>query len=495
MNKVLLSELLKDIAVVDSDVEITSLTLDSRAVTQGTLFVALHGVMKHAVEYAEMAAEKGAAAIIWETDKHYSAPNVSIPCIEIADLRSKAGAIADRFFGKPSADLNVIGITGTDGKTTVSNFIAQALNQEQERCAVIGTLGKGVPGKLVDTGHTTPDVITVHQTLADMREEGIDTVAMEVSSHALDQGRVLGVDIDVAVLTNLSRDHLDYHETIEAYAKAKARLFAWPSLKTIVVNLDDAFGQEIAGEYANKDEVEVINYCVGDPSELPAEYLVAHNPNYNAKGIQAGIHFNGQEIALSVGVIGTFNLHNILATIGSLLASGYSLQAAVAMVEKVETVPGRMERVENDKGFLVVVDYAHTPMALEQAIEALKHHTDGDLITVFGCGGDRDRGKRPKMAEVAERLSHTIIMTDDNPRSEMPFQIMDDMIRGLQNPETVAVVHNRTAAIRHALSLASEGDTVLIAGKGHETVQIIGDERRPFDDREQTRALLEGMPS
>ncbi|CAA6816290.1 MAG: UDP-N-acetylmuramoylalanyl-D-glutamate--2,6-diaminopimelate ligase (EC [uncultured Thiotrichaceae bacterium] len=494
MSKMMLSELLKAVAVVESDVEITSITLDSRAVTEGTLFIALHGVMKHAVEYAEVAEGNGAAAIIWETDEHYSTPNVSIPCIAVADLRSKAGEIANRFFGQPSAELNVIGITGTDGKTTVSNFIAQALNQEKEHCAVIGTLGKGVPGRLIDTGHTTPDVITVHETLAEMREEGIDTVAMEVSSHALDQGRILGVDVDVAVLTNLSRDHLDYHETLEAYAQAKARLFAWPSLKTLVVNLDDAFGQEIAGEYANK-EVEVINYCVGDPSELPVEYLVANNPNYNAKGIQAGIHFNGQEIALTVGVIGTFNLHNILATIGALLASGYSLQAAVAMVEKVETVPGRMERVENDKGFLVVVDYAHTPMALEQAIEALKHHTEGDLITVFGCGGDRDRGKRPKMAEVAERLSHTIVMTDDNPRSEMPFQIMDDMIRGLQNPEMVAVVHNRTAAIRHAFSLAGKGDTVLVAGKGHETVQIVGDERRPFDDREQAQSLLKGMPS
>lgn len=494
MNKMMLSDLLKNVATVTDDVEITAMTLDSRAITEGTLFVALHGVMKHAVEYAEMAAEKGAAAIIWEADEHYTAPKVAIPCLEIADLRSKTGEIANRFFGQPSADITVIGITGTDGKTTVSNFIAQALNQEQAHCAVIGTLGKGVPGKLVDTGHTTPDVITVHQTLAEMRDDNIDTVAMEVSSHALDQGRVLGVDIDTAVLTNLSRDHLDYHETLEAYAQAKARLFAWPSLKTLVVNLDDAFGQEIAGEYANK-EVDVINYCVGDPSELPAEYLVANSPNYNAKGIQADIHFKGQAIALTVGVIGTFNLHNILATIGALLASGYSLQDAVAMVEKVQTVPGRMERVENDKGFLVVVDYAHTPMALEQAIEALKHHTEGDLITVFGCGGDRDRGKRPKMAEVAERHSHTIIMTDDNPRSEMPFQIMDDMIRGLKNPENVAVVHNRAAAIRHAFSLAGAGDTVLIAGKGHETVQIIGDERLPFDDREQARALLAGMPS
>lgn len=486
---------------------INSITLDSRKIHTGSLFVALSGDSHHGLEFAAMAEKQGVAAIIWETDTHSHAPNVGIPCFEIAHLRQYLGIIANRFYAEPSRSLNMIGVTGTDGKTTVTHFIAQAFNCEHRdanTAAVIGTLGIGQPNAVKETGHTTPDVLSVHQALSELQQQNFSHVAMEVSSHALDQGRVNGVVFDVVALTNLTRDHLDYHQTVDAYAEAKAKLFAWPTAKALVLNLDDEFGMQLANKHAERaiaGEIKLIGYGVGNLADYtvnvmnisPAvDILIASKPCYTMQGIQADIHFAAESAHLTAPVLGAFNLYNLLAAAGSLLALGISLKEAVTRLSHVGTVAGRMETVTNDHGILLVVDYAHTPGALEQALLAIRKHTTGRLICVFGCGGDRDRGKRPLMASIAEQSADRVILTDDNPRNERSFQIMNDMIQGLKHPEDVVIEHDRDKAIRFAVQSAQAGDTLLIAGKGHETGQIVCGETYPFDDRKQaTVALLE----
>ncbi len=494
-----ISSLLQDIVATDlldsltESCMINALTLDSREVQAGSLFVALSGGHHHGLEFALTAEKQGAAAIIWEADAHYRAPDVAIPCIKIDNLRQHLGVIANRFYDEPSKLLDVIGVTGTDGKTTVTHFIAQALNTTANSAAVIGTLGIGRPNAVTETGHTTPDVLSVHQALATLKQQRLVHVAMEVSSHALDQGRVNGVAFDVVVLTNLTRDHLDYHQTVDAYAAAKAKLFAWATAKTLVLNLDDEFGVRLSNEYqarATADDVKIVGYGVGNAANYPAGSLIASNPSYTMQGIQATVHFHQQAMSIDVPVLGAFNLYNVLAAAGSLVGLGMPLKEALTRLSKVDTVAGRMETVANDQGILVVVDYAHTPGALEQALQAIRKHTKNRLICVFGCGGDRDRGKRPLMASIAEQNANMVILTDDNPRNEMPFQIMNDMIQGLKNPEHVAMEHDRRKAILFAVQSAIAGDTILIAGKGHETVQVVRGETHPFDDREQAAIAL-----
>jgi len=499
VNECALSFLLQDIVAADLMEEgiepcmVNALTLDSREVQAGSLFVALSGGSHHGLEFALVAEKQGAAAIIWEADAHYRTPATTIPCIEIDNLRQHLGVIANRFYHAPSKLLDVIGVTGTDGKTTVTHFIAQAFNTTANIAAVIGTLGIGRPDAVVDMGHTTPDVLSVHKALVTLKQQQLVHIAMEVSSHALDQGRVNGVAFDIAVLTNLTRDHLDYHQTVDAYAAAKAKLFAWSTVKTLVLNLDDAFGVRLSNEHqvrADAGEIKIIGYGVGDVADYPAGSLIASNPCYSMQGIQAMVHFHQQTFNVDVPVLGAFNLYNVLAAAGSLVGLGMPLKEALTRLAKVDTVAGRMETVANDQGILVVVDYAHTPGALEQALQAIRKHTTNRLICVFGCGGDRDRGKRPLMAEIAEQNADMVILTDDNPRNEMPFQIMNDMIQGLKNPEHVAMEHDRHKAIRFAVQCATAGDTILIAGKGHETVQIVRGEAHQFDDREQAAMAL-----
>ncbi|HHL18100.1 MAG TPA: UDP-N-acetylmuramoyl-L-alanyl-D-glutamate--2,6-diaminopimelate ligase [Thiothrix sp.] len=494
-----LSFLLQDIVAADllssftKPCIINALTLDSRDVQAGSLFVALSGSCRHGLEFALTAEKQGAAAIIWEADEDYCKPDVAIPCIKIDDLRQHLGIIANRFYAEPSKQLDMIGVTGTDGKTTVTHFIAQAFNTTANVAAVIGTLGIGRPNAVIETGYTTPDVLSVHQALVRLKQQQLAHIAMEVSSHALDQGRVNGVAFDVVVLTNLTRDHLDYHQTVDAYAAAKAKLFAWPTAKTLVLNLDDEFGVRLVNEHqvrVNTGEIKIIGYGVGNAADYPVGSLIASNPRYTMQGIQATIHFHQQVTHLDVPVLGAFNLYNILAAAGSLVGLGMSLKEALTRLGNVDTVAGRMETIVNDQGILVVVDYAHTPGALEQALQAIRKHTTNRLICVFGCGGDRDRGKRPLMARIAEQNADMVILTDDNPRNEMPFQIMNDMIQGLKSPEHVAMEHDRHKAIRFAIQSAAAGDTILIAGKGHETVQIVRGETHQFDDREQAAMAL-----
>ncbi|PID33698.1 MAG: UDP-N-acetylmuramoyl-L-alanyl-D-glutamate--2,6-diaminopimelate ligase [Thiotrichales bacterium] len=480
-----LSVLLAGIVKVapEMDCDVTSLTLDSREVEAGALFVALKGTQQHGLDYAEAVSKQGAVAVIWEADHSTESTQLAIPQFEVENLRAHLGEIASRFFGAVTQTLNIIGITGTDGKTSVSHFIAQAMDNS----AVIGTLGIGSLDKLRAATHTTPDVISVHKSLAELKAENIETVAMEVSSHALDQGRVAGVEFDVAVLTNISRDHLDYHKTLEAYVEAKEKLFNWKGLKAIVVNLDDNFGKKMASKWGG-----VIAYGIGELADVSAHYLMAVNAKFTHKGITADIHYAGEQSTLNVSVLGRFNLSNLLAALGAMLALGDSLKSAVEKLNQVETVAGRMEKVA-DSDVLAVVDYAHTPNALETVLKALREHTQNNLICVFGCGGDRDAGKRPLMARIAEDNADIVIVTDDNPRTENPEVIVKDIVAGFVRSSSFVVEHDRASAISRALTQAKPGDTVLIAGKGHEEIQILATGSIPFSDRDYAKKVLQEL--
>jgi UDP-N-acetylmuramoyl-L-alanyl-D-glutamate--2,6-diaminopimelate ligase len=488
--------LLAGIVEAVPDIKVSGLTLDNRHIQPGMAFVALRGTRQHGLSYAEAAVRAGAVVVLYEPEDGLQQPPLSVELVPVPALREHLGTLADRFNASPSAGLFMVGMTGTDGKTSVSHFVAEALSvsthAEKQPTAVIGTLGIGLPGALQPATHTTPDALTVHTLLRDLQDAGFSNVAMEVSSHALDQGRVNGIRFDVAVLTNLTRDHLDYHGTVEAYAEAKRKLFHWPDLKAVVLNRDDAFGRRLAGELLGQP-LQIIGYGVGRVADYPAGTLVATDPVFDHDGIRATVVCAQGEGLLQAPVLGQFNLHNLLAALGVLLAKGLDLSDALQRLQHVWVVPGRMERVAvgQDAGKLVVVDYAHTPGALQQVLKAVRVHTRGRLLCVFGCGGDRDRGKRPLMAKIAESDADVVIVTDDNPRSENPQQIFEDIMQGIHNKASVTFEHDRAQAIRLAIRQAQPGDTVLIAGKGHETVQILAHGTVPFDDRIQAAQALQ----
>ncbi len=505
--------LLKNISGISEDVPadifVNEMSLDSRAIEKGLLFVALKGTQSHGLTYAKKAQEQGAVAVIWESDDTTNITDLiaglSIPAIEIRDLSCQLGEIAQRFYqlfddkknAKANYGLQVLGVTGTDGKTTVSHFFAQAMNALHKNTAVIGTLGIGLPSNMKASTHTTPDVLTVHRTLRDLALQGVEFVAMEVSSHALDQERVNGVAFDVAVLTNLMRDHLDYHGTVEAYAKAKEKLFLRPELKSVVLNKDDNFGRQIEKNLADaKDNtgLDIISYHVQvhQDSGNQANELLAYDAKFTSAGIEAKVIFGDESGVIKAPVLGWFNLSNLLATLAAMLALNVKFSDALESLSQVTTVSGRMERVASNK-VLVVVDYAHTPGALESVLKALRGHTKKRVICVFGCGGDRDRGKRPLMARIAEQGANLVIATDDNPRTESPEEIMAEIIAGFEQPEKVIIEHDRAKAIRFALQQAKQGDVVLIAGKGHEQVQILAHTTEPFDDRKQAAQALQEL--
>ena len=497
MSKGSLAVLLQGFASNLPDISVSGLSLDSRQIQSGFMFVALQGTRQHGLEHAQAVIEAGASVIVHD----HIAPqavidtlkSATIPVIGIPGLAQHLGDIAKRFYQThQQAEARVIGVTGTDGKTSTTHFIAEALHAAQQQAAVIGTLGIGQPGKLHKGTHTTPDAIQVQQHLAQLAQAGFDTIAMEVSSHALDQGRVNAVNFEMAVLTNLTRDHLDYHGTVAAYADAKRKLFQWPSLKHAVLNLDDAFGQELA-QQLQASQVQVWGYGVGERANYPTNGVIATEARFDNQGIWAKVVTMAGEGILQAPGLGKFNLHNLLAALSVLLAYGLDLPQALKALQQVYTVPGRMERVTAStiKDVLVAVDYAHTPGALSQVLSAARVHTRGKLICVFGCGGDRDAGKRPLMAGIAEQQADQVIVTDDNPRTESAQQIFQDIRAGFKNAQAVTFEHDRAKAIHMAVKAAQAGDTILIAGKGHETVQLIAGEQIPFDDREQAALALE----
>jgi UDP-N-acetylmuramoyl-L-alanyl-D-glutamate--2,6-diaminopimelate ligase len=467
-----LNQLLPEAA---SAVLIRELTLDSRKVRPGDLFLAVPGSQQDGRVHIADAIVRGAAAVAYEAE---GAPAMTAGSAELVAIKGLAGqlsAIAGRFYGEPSRRMHLVGITGTNGKTSVSQLLAQALDLLGQRCGIVGTLGNGFYNALALGRHTTPDPIGVQATLADLQKAGARAVAMEVSSHGLHQGRVAALAFDVAVFTNLSRDHLDYHGSMDAYGEAKAALFAWPGLRCRVLNLDDQFGRELARA---EHDSRLISYSLEDP----AAYLYCRDAQFDEQGVRVKLVTPRGEGNVRSALLGRFNLSNLLAVVGALLGMDYPLDEILRVLPQLQGPVGRMQRLGGARQPLVVVDYAHTPDALEKVLEALRPHVEGRLLCLFGCGGDRDRGKRPLMAAVVERLADGVLVTDDNPRGEAPEQIFSDIRAGFAAPERVQFVHGRGQAIAQLIAAASPADVLVLAGKGHEDYQEINGVRQPFSD-------------
>lgn len=468
----------------ESPVLIRELTLDSRRVRPGDLFLAVPGLVQDGRDHIADAVARGAAAVAFEAEGAQMLQLDGVELLPVRGLAAQLSAIAGRFYGEPSRGLRLVGVTGTNGKTSVSHLVAQALGLLNERCGIIGTLGNGFHGALEQSRHTTPDAIGVQATLARLKQDGARAVAMEVSSHGLEQGRVAALHFDVAVFTNLSRDHLDYHGDMTAYGEAKARLFEMPDLRCRVINLDDAFGRALA---ERTSEARLIGYSLQDTSA----YLYCPEATLDEDGIRARLITPQGERALRSPLLGRFNLSNVLAVVGALIGMDYPLDEILAILPSLQGPAGRMQRLGGGDKPLVVVDYAHTPDALEQVLAALRPHVRGRLRCLFGCGGDRDRGKRPLMAAVAERLADQVTVTDDNPRGEAPRVIFDDIRQGLSDPERAVFMHGRGQAIALVIATSTAEDVVLLAGKGHEDYQEIEGVRHPFSDLDQARQALD----
>ena len=462
---------------------IRELTLDSRNVRPGDLFLAVPGNKVDGRAHIADALKRGAAAVAYEVEGATVLPMTDVPLIPVKGLIAQLSDIAGRFYGEPSRLVNLVGVTGTNGKTSITQLVAQALDALGEHCGLIGTLGTGFHGALQSGRLTTPNPIAVQSTLYDLKKAGAHAVAMEVSSHALDQGRVAALDFDIAVLSNLSRDHLDYHGSMQAYAAAKARLFAWPGLKCRVLNLDDAFGRELA-EQAHDSRL--ITYSLSDASAT----LCCRDAHFDDHGVRATLVTAHGEYSLRSPLLGRFNLSNVLAAVGVLMGMAYPLDDILKAMRNVEGPAGRMQRLGGSDKPLVVVDYAHTPDALDQVLQALRPHAKGQLLCLFGCGGDRDSGKRPLMAQVAERLADRVLVTDDNPRGEDPQRIFDDIRAGFSSAANATFVAGRGAAIAQLIASASLDDVIVLAGKGHEDYQEIDGERQPFSDLQQAGQAL-----
>ncbi|MBU2876018.1 UDP-N-acetylmuramoyl-L-alanyl-D-glutamate--2,6-diaminopimelate ligase [Marinobacter salexigens] len=474
-----LSTLLQGFAPLPSvfDVTIHGLQTDSRKIRAGEAFIALAGAATPADHYVDDAIKAGATVVLLESEnggecrEHHGA--LIVP---VAHLRKSLGKLAARFYEHPSRRLRLIGVTGTNGKTSVSHYIAQLLEQAGTPCGVLGTLGYGMPGALHEASHTTPDAVQINRALSGILSSGGRAAAMEVSSHGLDQGRVDGLSITGAVLTNLTRDHLDYHGSMESYGAAKARLFEREDVHFSVINFDDPFGRQLFEKLEGK--CDRIRYSLHE-SEMEL-WLKEFHPTDD--GFDALVDGEWGRFGFSAPLMGSFNVSNVLAAIATVLALGATVEQVQQAVKLLAPPPGRLERFSGTSGVRAVVDYAHTPDALANAIAALRPHVTGRLICVFGCGGDRDSGKRPEMAKEAEESADVIVVTDDNPRTESPVSIVQDILAGFSRPEAATVIHDRAEAIRFAICMAKPDDLVLIAGKGHESWQEIDGQKFPFSD-------------
>jgi UDP-N-acetylmuramoyl-L-alanyl-D-glutamate--2,6-diaminopimelate ligase len=465
----------------------SGITSDSRAVASGVAFAAYPGAKHDGRAFIRDAVARGAAAVLWEADGHTWDASVATPNLGVDRLQQRLGPIADFIYGSPSQSLWMVGVTGTNGKTSCTQWIAQAFDALGRSAAVVGTLGFGLKGSLAPLPNTTPDAALLQRTLAALHGRGARVVAIEVSSIGLEQGRVNGTKFDVALFTNLSRDHLDYHGTMAAYGAAKAKLFAWPTLSAIVVNVDDAFGHELV-TMKHPRSARVLTYGLGG-ADIHVRSLAA-----TAAGTALSVTTPWGSGEVETRLVGTFNALNLLGTLGVLLASDVPLHDALRVLATLAPPPGRMERRGGGDRPLVVIDYAHTPDALEKVLGALRPavREGGSLVCVFGCGGDRDPGKRREMGRIAAMLADRVVVTSDNPRSEDPTAIAMAIAHGVRDAGnrrwTLEV--DRAKAIRAAVEGAQAGDVVLLAGKGHETTQEIGGERHPFSDAAHAEAAL-----
>lgn len=465
-----------------------SIVADSRQVRPGDIFLAFRGEYADGRKYIADAIAAGAAGVIWEAedfvwDAAWPVPNHAVPT-----LRAQAGIVAAHLRGDPSQAMWVAGITGTNGKTSISHWLAQAFTLLGGKGGVLGTVGNGFPEALESSTHTTLDPVNLQNWFARLRDAGASHVALEVSSHGLDQARAHGVAFDCAIFTNLTRDHLDYHETMQAYGAAKAKLFEWDGLQHAVINADDDFGRELLA-LSRAQTTWSYGLYEGD--------IHATRLHASLEGLRLEVQTPAGAGVIVSPMIGRFNASNLLACVGSLLAAGVPLEAATEVLGRVKPAAGRMQRLGGGREPLVIVDYAHTPDALEKALLAVRECMahGGRLYCVFGCGGNRDRGKRPLMGEIACRLADSVVITSDNPRDEEPKTIIQDIVAGVSGvPGTgranYAIESDRAAAIADAVALARPGDVVLIAGKGHENYQEIKGVRHVFDDVEVARAAL-----
>ena len=482
-----LAALLPDIATVPAVLEVSGLVQDSRALRAGDAFVAIGGFGTHGLHFAAQALADGAAAVLFEPPVPAEVPVLPAAAIAVPGLRARMGAMAHEFHGQPSAAMTTVGVTGTNGKTSTVQLLAQAWELLGRRAGTIGTLGAGLHGDVRATGFTTPLVLQTHALLADLRDAGADAVAMEVSSHALDQGRVDAVHFAIGVFTNLTRDHLDYHGDMATYGAAKARLFATPGLAAAVVNLDDDHGRALFAALPPGLRRVGTSARGADGAGVSASDI-----ELDAAGIGFTLAVAGDTAPLRSPLLGRFNVDNLLAVAGVLHAQQVDIGDIARVLARLQPIPGRMNRIGGGVGQpLVVIDYAHTPDALEQALSSLRAHASGRIACVFGCGGERDRGKRPQMAAIAEAGAEVVFVTDDNPRNEDGDAIVAGILAGLRNPAAAIVLRDRAAAITRAVGTAGEGDIVLVAGKGHEPCQEIAGVRHPFDDSDVARRALE----
>jgi len=472
-------------ALAEQGAMIERIVSDSRRVAPGAAFFAYPGEAADGRRHIPDALARGAAAVVWEAEGFAWDPAWGVPNIGVKGLKKEAGRLAHEYYGRPSEALWMCGVTGTNGKTSCSQWIAAALGAHGENAGVIGTLGATFGGKSMELGNTTPDALELHRLLAEFRDEGAGAVAMEVSSHGLVQGRVNGVVFDCALFTNLTHDHLDFHGSMEAYAAAKARLFEFESLEHAVLNLDDVMGVRLARRLAER-ALPTTGYSLSAEGIAPGsvtQFIAAREIRVAPESTRVVLATSWGEREVTLRQLGRFNVSNILGVLGCLVARGLDIDTALAAVAALPDVPGRMQRLGGMGRPLVVIDYAHTPDALEKALHALRPVADsggGKVVAVFGAGGDRDALKRPRMGEVASRLADRIVLTSDNPRSENPQAIIDAIRSG------VSIAHDvepdRARAIAAAIRSAQRSDVVLVAGKGHETYQEIAGRRLPFSD-------------
>ncbi|MDH3337960.1 MAG: UDP-N-acetylmuramoyl-L-alanyl-D-glutamate--2,6-diaminopimelate ligase [Gammaproteobacteria bacterium] len=483
-----LSNLLQGFADAPS-LEILGIASDSRALKRGDLFLACGGATGHGLDYIADAVTAGVAAIAWDSSTADApAARLDVPLVAVPDLARHVGEIANRFYDYPSKAIRVVGVTGTNGKTTVAWLIAQCCERLDLCCGYVGTLGTGIGEIEGGEGMTTPGAVELHGRLAEFRDRGAIGAAIEVSSHALAQNRVDGVDFDSVLLTNLSRDHLDYHGDMQRYAEAKAKLFLQHTAKHRIINLDSEFGTQLAGR-CGQDVVTVSTKFDRVANGRP--YVFVRSVVAKNSGFKVGVNTAWGDGEFILHMPGDFNVANAVIVLALLLRQGVPLDKACNVLSTVSAPPGRMQRVPAADGLpAVYIDYAHTPKAIDVALRALKAHGKGTLWCVFGCGGDRDAGKRPQMGKIAERRADRIVVTSDNPRYEEPAEIIAGIVTGLNKPERATIIEDRSAAIAWAISQAGADDVVLIAGKGHENYQLVGAERRDFSDFAVAQANL-----
>jgi UDP-N-acetylmuramoyl-L-alanyl-D-glutamate--2,6-diaminopimelate ligase len=476
-------------ATGDMKTEITGIEIDSRKVKPGDLFICLPGFTVDGHDFARKAVQQGAAAILAQRPIEESVPVIYVP-----DTRRAMAVLADRFFGQPTHQMKVIGVTGTNGKTTTTHLIQRILEEAGHPTGIIGTIEMRIGDEIREVKNTTPEALDLHRAFRWMKDKGAEYATIEVSSHALDMGRVRGVRFTTGVFTNLTQDHLDYHKTMENYQQAKGLLFSQlgneydkERMKYAVLNADDAASEM----FARITPAQVITYGIHNEADVRAR---------NISITAAGTHFTMETFAgtidLALRIIGNFNVYNVLAAAAACLAEGITLEQIKQTLEKVEGVRGRFERVDAGQEYTVIVDYAHTPDSLENVLKTIREFANGDVYCIVGCGGDRDRTKRPIMASIAARYADIAVITSDNPRSEEPQAIIDEMVAGLVaegiDKDRYFTRVDRREAIRETIGRAKPNDIVLIAGKGHETYQILKDKTIHFDDKEEAvQAILD----